>query len=268
MNGTGRFWRFSMLLGVAMATMSPRQVQAQAGADSGNEPTDDDLAAAFPDLGDMNMRSMMLEDPLETLLLFDQLELHDADDRAIWDLKAWTGRDFDKLLLRSEGERAGGSTEHAEVEALWAHTIAPWWDLVAGVRRDLEPGPSRTWAAFGVQGLSPYAFDIETTAYIGESSRAAVRLEAEYELLITQRLILQPLAELTWYSKGDTERGLGSGLASIELGARLRYEIRREFAPYVGVARSRSFGDTADLARLAGRDTAHTNWVLGVRVWF
>lgn len=233
-----------------------------------SESTADELAAAFPDLGGMEARTMMLEDPVETFVLLDQLELREGHASASWDLEAWVGRNFNKLFVRSEGERDDGRTEHAEAELLWAHAVAPWWDLVAGLRYDPKPGPSRAWAAFGVQGFAPYAFDIEATAYVGEGSRAGLRVEAEYELVITRRVVLQPLAEVRWYSRDDAERALGSGLSSAELGLRLRYEFRRDIAPYVGIARSRAFGRTADFARARGADADDTQWVAGLRFWF
>lgn len=232
-------------------------------------PTETEIARAFPDLGGMEARDMMLEDPLEMLVLFDRLELQGGgEDPLNWNLKAWAGKDLDKVWLRSEGERASGHTEHAEAELLWGHAIRPWWDVVVGVRHDIEPGPSRDWAAIGLQGIAPYEFDVEATAYLGEGGRMSMRLEAEYELLLTQRLILQPLMELDWYRRDDPERMTGSGWSSLELSLRLRYEIRREIAPYVGVVHARSFGDTADFARAAGRDADDTRVVAGLRIWF
>ena len=232
------------------------------------EPTADELAAAFPDLGDMDARTMMMEDAVETFVLLDQLELREGKDSGAWDLEAWIGRNFNKLFVRSEGERDAGRTEQAEVEFLWARAVAPWWDFVTGVRHDPEPGPSRTWVAFGMQGFSPYQFDIEATAYVGEGNRAGVRIEAEYELVLTRRAVLQPLAEVRWYSRDDVERALGAGLSSVELGLRLRYEFRRDIAPYVGIVRTRRFGATADFARERDFDADDTQWVAGLRFWF
>lgn len=161
-----------------------------------------------------------------------------------------------------------GRTESAELEVLWGKSFARWWDFVAGARQDFRPSPDQSWAAFGVQGLAPYRFELEATAYVGEAGRTAARLEAEYELLITNRWILQPRVELNWYGDDDPVRGVGSGLADGELGLRLRYEFRREVAPYVGLVQERNFGGTADLARAAGRDPKDTRLVAGVRLWF
>ncbi|MGH8174147.1 MAG: copper resistance protein B [Rhodanobacteraceae bacterium] len=185
-----------------------------------------------------------------------------------WKADAWIGGDIDKLWLRSEGEHADGGLQQGDVEVLWNHAVAPFWDTQLGVRQDFGQGPNRTWAAFGVQGLAPYWFDVELTAYAGSAGRTAFRAEVDYEILLTQRLILQPRIEINAYGKSDPEAGIGSGLNDAEAGLRLRYEIRREFAPYVGVAWSRRFGEGADFARAAGEDVTDTQWVVGVRVWF
>ncbi|WP_140417181.1 copper resistance protein B, partial [Pseudomonas aeruginosa] len=169
---------------------------------------------------------------------------------------------------RSEGERLDGKTEDAEVQALFGHAIGPWWDLVAGVRQDFKPGSPQTWAAFGVQGLALYDFEAEVTAFLGENGQSALRLEGEYDILLTNRLILQPSAEVNLYGRNDPAHGIGSGLADSELGLRLRYEIRREFAPYIGVTWNRSYGNSADLARAEGEDDDEARFVAGIRMWF
>lgn len=229
--------------------------------------TDADRAAAFPDVGPMDMGAMMIEDPFNRLVLLDRLEAQEGD-RTSWDFRGWVGRNAGRLWIRTEGERESGAADRAELQLLYGKPIAPWWDVVAGVREDFEPDPSRTWAAAGVQGLLPYRFEFEATAFVAEGGRSAARVEAQYELLITNRLVLQPLVELNWYGRGDPARGIGAGLATAETGLRLRYEIRREVAPYIGVTRDRSFGRTADLARAAGRDSRETRWVAGVRLFF
>nr|BFE94737.1 hypothetical protein GCM10020185_52730 [Pseudomonas brassicacearum subsp. brassicacearum] len=172
------------------------------------------------------------------------------------------------MWLRSEGERLNGKTEEAELQALWGHAISPWWDVVAGVRQDFKPGDPQTWAAFGVQGMALYNFEAEATAFIGEGGQSAARLEGDYDILLTNRLILQPTAEVNFYGKNDPARGVGSGLSDTELGVRLRYEIRREFAPYIGVTWNRVYGNTADYAREEGEDRSEARLVLGVRMWF
>ena len=207
---------------------------------------------------------------LNSLFLINQLERQDSDDGGAlnWDAKGWVGGDIDRLWLRTEGERAKGRTEKAEVQALWGHAISPWWDLVGGLRQDFKPGASQSWAAFGLQGMALYNFEAEATLFIGEGGQTAARLEGDYDILLTNRLVLQPTAEVNFYGKNDPQRGMGSGLSDSEVGLRLRYEIRREFAPYVGVTWSRSYGKSADYARQEGEERSELRWVVGVRLWF
>jgi copper resistance protein B len=203
-------------------------------------------------------------------VLLNRLEVIDADHgtRLQWEGQAWIGTETDKLWLRTEGERIDNRTESADVEVLYGRPIARWWDVVAGVRHDFKPGASQDWAAIGVTGIAPYKFEVEATAYIGASGRTAARVEAEYELLLTNRLVLQPLVEANFNSKDDAMRGVGSGLSTMEAGLRLRYEIHRKFAPYIGVVHERAFGDTADFRELRGEEKSDTHIVAGVRVWF
>ena len=225
-----------------------------------------DRAAAFPDVAGHAAH----DDEIHYLVLFDRLEWQAADEGDVLalDATAWVGRDVDKLWLRAEGERVDETTEAFNLEALWGHSFAAWWDFVAGVRQDLDPGPSQTWAAVGVQGVAPYKFEVQATAYLGDSGRTAAQLEAEYELLLTNRLILQPRVELDAYGKDDPQRGIGAGVSATEIGVRLRYEFRREFAPYIGVTWDRKWGETADLARLNGAAIEDTRWIAGLRIWF
>ena len=204
------------------------------------------------------------------MLLVDQLEaFHGREGNGqSWEAEGWYGSDADKLWLRSEGERSGGRLEDGEFEALWNHAVAAFWSTQLGVRHDFGAGPQREWVAFGLQGLAPYWFEVEATAYVGPSGRTAARLRAHYELLFTQRLVLQPEFEMNVHGRSDPARRTGSGLADAKLGLRLRYEIRREFAPYIGVVWTRRFGATADFAR-ADHHAAHDRqWVAGVRIWF
>jgi copper resistance protein B len=223
-----------------------------------------DRAAAFPDLGAMG--HMHLEDPLNRFVLIDRFESQDADgDPVEWDVDAWIGRDLTKLWVRTDGERRDGSTEQADVEVLWGKSFARWWDLLAGVRQELEPSPDETWAAVGVRGTAPYRLELAATAYVGDGGNSAARVETHYEVLVTNRWILRPEFDLTWYGQSDPSRGRGAGLAEGELGVRLRYEIRREVAPYVGLVLARKFGRTADLAVDGGDDT---RLVAGIRISF
>jgi copper resistance protein B len=185
-----------------------------------------------------------------------------------WDAQGWVGGDFDKLWLKSEGATLGGKTGDSKVEALWAHAILPFWDTQLGVRHDFSGGPSREWAAFGVQGIAPYWFDVELTGYIGEEARTAIRLKTEYDLHLTQRLVLKPEIELNAYGKPDRARELGAGLADGQFELRLRYEITRRFAPYVGYVYDRKFAGSAALARRAGDPVIDHRAVAGIEALF
>ncbi|MGN2251879.1 copper resistance protein B [Frateuria sp. GZRe12] len=204
------------------------------------------------------------------MLLVDQLEaFHGRDGNGQqWDIEGWYGNDYDKLWLRTEGERRSGRLEDASGEVLWSHAVAAFWNTQLGLRTDAGEGPDRSWAAFGLQGLAPYWFELEATGYVGPAGRTAARFRAEYELMFTQRLVLQPELEANVYGKADPARGLGRGLTDMSLGLRLRYEFHRQFAPYVGVVWTRRFGGTADLARQRGQDRLDRQWVAGVRIWF
>lgn len=228
--------------------------------------TDADRAAAFPPL----QHHMQHAPAVNHYLLFNRLESVEAEHGSAqaWEAQGWIGTDTDRLWLRSEGEREHGATESADLEVLYGRAISPWWDAVAGLKHDFRPESSQTWAAFGVQGLSPYKFEVAATAYLGESGRTALNLEAEYELLLTNRLILQPLIEVDLNGKDDARRGVGRGLSTIEAGLRLRYELNRHFAPYIGLSRERAFGDTADYRRADGEDVDDTRFVAGIRLWF
>lgn len=227
--------------------------------------TDADRQAAFPDLEGHTVH----DDALNYFVLFDQLEWTAGGGASglDWDNKGWVGGDRNRLWFRAEGETEEGRLEESEAHVFYGRAFAKWWDVVAGVRQDLRPGPAQTWAAVGLQGLAPYWFEVEATAYLGASGRTHVRFETEYELLLTNRLVLQPLLEVEIYGKSDPERGIGGGLSTADVGLRLRYEFRRELAPYIGVVWNRSFFGTADRAKAAGRETSGTRLALGIRLW-
>ena len=209
----------------------------------------------------------MRDDASFAMFKLDQFEHALDGNSAAWEAEAWYGSDFDKLWLRSEGARENGRSD-LRTELFWDHAFAAFWDWQLGARHDSGSGPTRDWVGFGVQGLAPYWIELQATAYLGEQGRSAARLRAEYELLFTQKLILQPELELNLYAKSDRQREVGAGLSDAAFGLRLRYEIRREFAPYVGIVWTRRFGDAADFARAAGHDAADAQLVAGVRVWF
>jgi copper resistance protein B len=212
----------------------------------------------------------MADDTIRAHLILDRLEVFRSKDghgQAL-DAQGWVGGDIDKLWLKVDGERNEGKLGATRTEALWNHAIATYWGLQTGVRHDFGDGPGRTWAALGVQGLAPYWFDVQATAYVGQGGRTALRFEPEYDLLLTQRLILQPNLKVSLYGKNDPARRIGSGLSDMEAGLRLRYEFSRKFAPYVGVVYNRKFGDTAQYAEQAGKSRSETRLVGGVRIWF
>ncbi|RIV84014.1 copper resistance protein B [Aurantiacibacter xanthus] len=191
-----------------------------------------------------------------------------GQDGYLWDVQGYYGGDLDKFWFKSEGEgNFGGELESAELQGLWSHAIGPWWDLQAGVRQDFT-GPERTHAVVGIQGLAPYLFEVDAAAFLSTSGDVTARFEAELDQRITQRLILQPRAELNLAAQDIPELGVGAGLDSAELGLRLRYEFTRQFAPYVGIEQEWKVGSSADFARAADEDPSVTNFVFGVRFWF
>jgi copper resistance protein B len=230
--------------------------------------TDEDRKAAFPQLDAQG--HTVHDGAVHSFVLFDQFEVQagKSGTALTWDNRGWIGGDVTRFWFRTEGDIEGGGVSEAQGHALFGRAIHRWWDVVAGVRQDFGPGPSRTWAAVGIQGLAPYWFEVEATGYIGASGRTHVRVETEYELLVTNRAVLQPLVEVEVFGKADPERGIGAGLSSLETGVRLRYEIRRELAPYVGVTWHRKFFGTADFARAANEDIGGARFTTGVRWWF
>ena len=244
-----------------------------------NEPTESERAHIPPDppqhvMGDMSnermIELMQMEDDGEYgMVLLDQLEWQrlDGADALVWEFDAWYGDDYNKVWFETEGSRVDGD-EEGRIEVMWDRIISSWWSVQTGVRQDFGTGPTRNWLDFGIQGLAPYFFDIDAALYVGEQGRTSARFSAEYDLLVTQRLILQPEFEARLFGKDDPENGIGSGLSNVEVGLRLRYEIRREFAPYVGLHWERKFGRTADLARDEGEDASDLAVVAGVHAWF
>ena len=204
------------------------------------------------------------------MLLIDQLEaFHSRDANGQnWEAQGWYGNDSDKLWVRTEGERRRGKFDDDDLEVFWNHNIAVYWSTQLGVRQDLGEGSRRTWAAFGVQGLAPYWLELEATGYVSASGRTAARLRVDYELLLTQRLILQPELEANLYGKDDPLQRIGSGLSDVQFGLRLRYDIHRQFAPYIGVNWVRRIGTIAGYARQDRQPVLDRQIVAGLRLWF
>ena len=204
------------------------------------------------------------------MVMIDQAEwrVRDGDDGYAWNGEARYGGDYNRLVVKSEGGGASGDLEEAEVQVLFSRAISPYFDLQAGLRQDFQDGPRRTYATVGFEGLAPYWFETEGALFLSNRGEAFARLEGSYDLRLTQRLILQPRAELNLSAQDIPELELGSGVTDLELGLRLRYQVTRQFAPYVGVTYDRKFGGTADYAKSLGEDDQETSFVIGVRAWF
>ena len=212
-----------------------------------------------------------VHEPLVGHVLFDQLEyrVQDGKDVIAWDGQAWYGGDLNKVFVKTMGEISGGDdVEQAEVQLLYSRLIGHFWDVQGGVRYDVRPDPSRTYGVIGLQGLAPGFFELDLQGFVSNKGDVSARLEAEYDLLITQRLVLQPKAEINLAAQDVRELGIGSGVNDVELGLRLRYEISREFAPYIGVHWERKLGETADFAREENESVDDLSFVAGVRFWF
>ncbi|WP_250623755.1 copper resistance protein B [Pinirhizobacter soli] len=264
-----------------MPMPQPAQTPVQTSASSQDVPASPSTAAVVPNghvapappstypthpgMGEMDMHAT----PFNVFTRVDELERGFGTGSAVTSFNAggWIGGDLDRFAWRAEGELERG-TDDASVEAFYSHAVAAFWNIQAGVRQDVGDGASRSWAAFGVHGLAPYWFDLEATAYLGQGGRTAVRVEARYEVLFTQRLVLTPKFELNAYGKSDPSRDIGSGVSDVEAGLRLRYEFTRRFAPYLGLDWQRRLGNTASMARAQGQDAGQWRWVAGLRLWF
>lgn len=212
-----------------------------------------------PKMGDEEYLGSVIVDRLESVTSRGNTSM-------TYDWQAWYGNSYDKALVRAEGEIEAGTFKNARNELLWAHAITPYWDTQLGIRYDSGKGTDRGWLAFGVQGLMPYWIYTEATAYVNEQGRTSFRLEFEYDWLLTQKLILQPRVEMNFYSQSDPSRGVRDGLSDVEVGLRLRYEIVREFAPYVGVDWATGYNPTTQNITPSSIDTLQ--FVAGVHVWF
>lgn len=206
-----------------------------------------------------------------SMILFDlaEYQARKGGDGYRWEGEAWFGGDIDRFMVKTEGEGTfGAPLEDAELQLLYSRAVAPYWNAHVGVRHDFRPDPSRTYAVVGIEGIAPYWFHLSGQLFLSDKGDFRARTEGSYDQRITQRLILSPRAEFNFSAQDMPAIGIGSGLTDLELGLRLRYEIRKEFAPYVGVEWARKVGDTARYARAAGEDASVTNFVAGIRFWF
>ena len=259
---------------VALGALAAAALAAPPDAAGGAAPPPGSMADAHWDGDEMARARRALRSAAgggrHLLLAADRLERLSGDGRSLtWDAQGWYGGDLGKLWVKTEGDYAfgGDRLEDAEVQLLWSRAASAFFDVQAGVRHDAEPA-GVTYGVVGVQGLAPYWFELDAAAFVSAAGDLTLRLEAEYELRLSQRLVLQPRAELTFAAQRVRERGLGSGLAGIDFGARLRYEVRREFAPYLGVERQSAVGATGDLAEASGKHRHRTAVVVGLRAWF
>ena len=204
-------------------------------------------------------------------ILFNQLEaqITEGDDDFVWNGQAWYGGDINKLWFKSEGRASlnGGEVDDAEIQVLYSRAIAPFWDVQAGLRYDIEPD-GLAHGVVALNGLAPYWFEVDASAFLSEKGDLTARVEAEYELLLTQRLIFQPRIEANLSAQDIPKRETGSGLNSIDAGLRLRYEFKREVAPYIGVEWQSAFGETRDMIKAAGRNGDEVVFLAGLRTWY
>lgn len=211
-------------------------------------------------------------EPLLSQVLIDRLEYqtNEGDEAITWDAQGWYGGDAERVWVKTEGSYLleTDKTDEAELQVLYGRAIARFWDIQTGIRQDFRPHPTRTYGVIGVQGLAPQWFEVDAAVFVSDEGDVSARVSAEYDLFVMQRLILQPRTELNFAVQDVKELGVGSGLSSAQLGLRLRYEIRREFAPYIGVSWTRLVGDTEDFARADGENVEPLSFVAGVRVWF
>ena len=270
-----------------MSTMSKGPPDVPTSADNPGRPPEDPLPAAAlsgpAHAADLVFGAKAMAAARETLVrengdvrttavIIDRLEAGFGDDGEsyLWDVQGWSGGDINRFWWKSEGEGDfGGELGQAEVQALYSRAISPFWDMQAGVRQDFRPdGEDTTHLVLGLQGLAPYWWEIDAAAFLSTEGDLTARVEAEYDQRITQRLILQPRLEIDASASDIPELEIGSGLSSIEAGLRLRYEFRKEFAPYVGVEWSRALGDTADYIEARGGEADDTRFVVGLKAWF
>ncbi|MEL0082625.1 MAG: copper resistance protein B [Gammaproteobacteria bacterium] len=210
------------------------------------------------------------DDPLLTRLTIEKIETRatDGPDSGVLEGEFWAGYDLHKLKLRADIEGHAGETEAAELQLLYSRAIAPYWNLETGWRHDLRPQPERDWLVVGVEGLTPWSVAINASLFMGEGGQTGARLEAEQEWHLSQRWVLSPELEMNVYGKRDAATGVGSGLADIEMGLRLRYQVTRHFAPYAGVNWNRLFGDSRELARSHGEQSEDSQIVFGFTAWY
>ena len=265
--------RLAVLAALTFAAPALAQGHDHAGPPATDKPWSQADAYFDPAEMDMARQHMQAHDGNTPIGMFmlnrAEIQSADGEDTGLWDADAWYGGDIDRVWLKTEGEYSfeNGTLEDAEVQLLWSHAISRYFDLQTGVRYDFEP-EGLAHAVLGFQGLAPYRFEVDGAAYLSTEGDLTADFEAEYELRLTQRLILQPRIAASFSAQDIPDRDLGSGLTDLQAGLRLRYEIRREFAPYVGVEHSRAFGGTANRIEATGGEADETRFVIGLRAWY
>ena len=259
--GTEFYFRFLLLIGLVSFLGSQGATAQTIEQPSGTKQTT--IPSMVPPVED---------NTIFTHILFDQFEGRtNGSDRAFrWDGQGWFGTDTNRLWVKSEGFFDGTRTSDGDVEALYDRPIPRlrYFDFQGGIREDLDSGPHRTWGVLGIEGLAPYFFEFAPTFYFRDGGHVAARITGSYDLRITNRLIAQPELEMNFYNKRDPQRLIGAGLSDLDTGIRVRYEIRRKFAPYIGVAYTRKYGDTAMLSRQVGEAVSAPRIIFGIRVWY
>jgi copper resistance protein B len=203
-------------------------------------------------------------------LILDQLEtrVRNGRDGYYVNAEGWYGGDINKLWLKSEIEGDyGRSADQMELQALWSHAIDPWFNLQTGVRLDAEPR-ARGRLVLGVEGLAPYWWEVNAAAFVSDKGDVTARAEAEHDVRLTQKLILQPRAELDFALQDIPRERVGSGLSNVEFGARLRFQFVPNFAPYVGLVYERAIGRSARFRRADGERPGGPQFTVGLRTWF
>lgn len=226
--------------------------------------------AAFGLLISLPAAAMDMDDMPVGHFVVDQLEQRfDGDDQHLaWEAEGWYGTDRHKLVLKSRGERdAGGPTEASETQLLYRREASEFFDWLAGLRYDDQPGPSRTHAVLGVKGLAPQWIELDANLFLSERGDPSLRVEAEYELLLTQRWVLEPKLEYDLALADDRDLGIGAGGSTLEAGLRLHYRVTPAFSPYVGYQWEKTYGRSGDWLRAAGEDDEEGAWVVGLRFW-
>ena len=203
----------------------------------------------------------MDDDPTLAFFKADQLEIRDTDEGnvTVMELDAWVGKDLEKVWLKYGQESLEGEVESSELDIMYSKALTAFWDIQYGVRTVLEPSTGDTWVGVSLMGVAPYLFEVDANVFVNSDGNINARIDAEYEYLFTQKLVLVPNIELGLYTKDDAAAGIESGFATLEIGTRIQYRLTRDFVPYAGINLEKTFGDNA---------SSETQLVAGISFWF